>query len=249
MFPAWLRDDGIGNDGSGARRANLSITAQRWLERLELGVEDLFHHVVAVLHDPAYREVNAGALRMAWPRIPLPGWPDGNTEDAADALAQSAARGRKLAHLLDSDTPVPGITRAPLNRASAAIAVPTTIDGRNMTGEDFAMTTGWGHYGRGNAVMPGQGRSVERPYMPGEWEALSDTLSALGETTFDIFLNGRAFWRNIPAAVWAYRLGGYQVLKKWLSYRERDILGRPLKLEEVCHFVDTARSIGALLTI
>ena len=31
---------------------------------------------LAVLHDPDYREANAGALRMEWPRIPLPGWPD-----------------------------------------------------------------------------------------------------------------------------------------------------------------------------
>ena len=58
------------------RRAppNLTPAARRYLERLGLGVEDLFHHVLAVLHDPAYREANAGALRMEWPRIPLPGW-------------------------------------------------------------------------------------------------------------------------------------------------------------------------------
>ena len=41
-------------------------------------------------------------------------------------------------------------------------------------------------------------------------------------------MNGRAFRRNVPAAVWTYKLGGYQMLKKWLSYRERDILGRTL---------------------
>ena len=50
--------------------------AQAYLDRLGLGVEDLFHHALAVLHDPAYREANAGALRMEWPRIPLPGWPE-----------------------------------------------------------------------------------------------------------------------------------------------------------------------------
>ena len=70
-------------------------------------------------------------------------------------------------------------------------------------------------------------------------------LPALGETTFDIYLNGSAFWRNVPAAVWNYRLGGYQVLKKWLSYRERTVLGRALKLDEVQHFSDTARRIAA----
>ncbi len=30
---------------------------------------------------------------------------------------------------------------------------------------------------------------------------------------FDIHLNDRAHWISIPAAVWNYKLGGYQVLK------------------------------------
>ena len=71
--------------------------------------------------------------------------------------------------------------------------------------------------------------------------------SALGATTFDIHLNGKAFWRNIPAAVWNYKLGGYQVLKKWLSYRERDVLGRSLRPEEVQYFTHTARRIMNLI--
>ena len=62
-------------------------------------------------------------------------------------------------------------------------------------------------------------------------------------------LNGRAYWRNMPTAVWRYKLGGYQVLKKWLSYRERNILARPLTLEEMQHFTDTARHITTVLTL
>ena len=245
-FPAWLLDDGLDDGGSG-RRANLSGTARRYLERLGASVEDLFHHVLATLHDPAYRAANAGALRMEWPRIPLPGWPDGGADDAAEALATSAARGRALAQLLDSDTPVPGITTGALRPETAVIAVPTTTDERNMTGEDFGVTAGWGHYGSGDAVMPGQGRMVERAYTPEECAALDNISPALGETTFDIYLNARTFWRNVPAAVWTYKLGGYQILKKWLSYREREILGRALTPEEVQHFTDTARRIGAVL--
>ncbi len=168
-FPAWLRDTGLGTDETDVQRIpNLSPAAQRYLDRLGMGVEDLFYHVLAVLHDPAYREANAGALRMEWPRIPLPGWTvfsapalrrggsrtaptvavNGNApsadqsvipaqagiqsptetadssvipvksrpvpgrgihppSDTAQALAASAARGRQLAHLLDSDTPCP----------------------------------------------------------------------------------------------------------------------------------------------
>lgn len=69
---AWLTCSSIGSEGS-IRRHNLSATAQSYLNRLGLKVEDLFYHVLATLHDPAYRGDNAGALRMEWPRIPLPG--------------------------------------------------------------------------------------------------------------------------------------------------------------------------------
>ena len=53
----------------------------------------------------------------------------------------------------------------------------------------------------------------------------------------------------MPAAVWRYKFGGYQVLKKWLSYREQGILTRPLMLAEVQHFTDTARRIAAILML
>ena len=298
MFPAYLRDTGLGTDMTGAqRRPNLSPAAQHYLDSLGADVEDLFHHVIAVLHDPAYLEANAGALRMEWPRIPLPGWPDGDEDGAADKLAASAARGRGLAALLDPDTPVPGVTEplpgAPAGSALrpeiAAVAVPSTTGGGNMTGEDFALTVGWGHFGQGEAVMPGRGRVVERPYTASERAALgraaptlggnaSDpnnragtgsppttpappvstsqidaatgkTAAVLGDTTFDIYLNDRAYWQNVPAAVWSYKLGGYQVLKKWLSYRESAVLKRPLKPEEVQHFTNTARRITAMLAL
>ena len=248
FFPAWLRDEGLGLGTDGAqRRPNLSPAAQRYLNRLGLGVDDLFHHALAVLHDPAYREANSGALRMEWPRIPLPGWPDGDSPGAAAELSASAARGRELARLLDPETPVPGVTVGELRPELAAIAVPTTADGRNMTGDDFAVTAGWGHFGTGDAVMPGQGRTVERPYNADELAALGDAAATLGGSTFDVYLNSSAYWQNIPNAVWNYKLGGYQVLKKWLSYRESRVLDRPLMPEEVQHFTDTARRIGAIL--
>ena len=247
-FPAWVRDEGLGLGTDGAqRRPNLSPAAQSYLDRLGLGVDDLFHHALAVLHDPAYREANAGALRMEWPRIPLPGWPDGDSPGAAAELSASAARGRELAHLLDPETPVPGVTVGELRPELAAIAVPSTADGRNMTGDDFAVTAGWGHFGTGAAVMPGQGRAVERLCNADELAALGDAATTLGDSTFDVYLNSSAYWQNIPNAVWNYKLGGYQVLKKWLSYRESGVLDRPLMPEEVQHFTDTARRIGAIL--
>ena len=248
--PALLSADGLESveDWSG-RRLNLSGAARSYLERTNADVMDLVYHVIAVLHDPTYNRHNADALRAEGPRIPLPDWPDGEAEGAAQAVAESAARGRELAALLDPDTPVRGVTEAPLRSEIAAIAVPATVGGRNMEGEDFAVTVGWGHYGQGDAVMPGQGRAVERALSADGRAAMGDALPALGDKTSDIYLNGEVFWRNVPAAVWEYQLGGYQVLKKWLSYRERDVLGRPLKPEEVQNFSDIARRIASILLL
>ena len=250
FMPLWLLDDGLGiDDGGTQRRPNLSLSAQHYLDSMGAAVEDLFHHVIATLHDPAYRTANAGALRMAWPRIPLPGWPDGVADGAADALAASAARGRELAALLDSDTPVACVTTGPLRPDLAAVAVPTTTHGGNMAGDDFAVSAGWGHFGTGEAVMPGQGRVAERDYTTDERVTLGNAISILGDTTVDVYLNERTYWRNVPAAVWNYQLGGYQVLKKWLSYREGKVLGRVLQPEEVQYFTDTARRIGAVVQL
>ena len=250
MFPAWLRDEGLGLDGDPEqRRPNLSPAAQGYLDRLGLGVEDLFHHTLSVLHDPAYREANAGALRMEWPRIPLPGWPAGDVAGAANELVTSAARGKELARLLDTEMPVPGVTTGDIRPELAAIAVPSTYDGHNMMGDDFAITADWGHFGTGDAVMPGRGRTGERPYTDAERTALGDLADVLGDTAFDVHLNDNSRWSNVPAAVWDYKLGGYQVLKKWLSYRESKVLGRPLTPEEVLHFTGTARRITAILLL
>ena len=247
MFPAWLRDDGLGSNLEKFRRPNLSVTAGHYLDRIGASVEDLLYHVLAVLHDPVYRRANAGALRMEWPRIPLPGWPNGDGNGVAESLVQSAARGRGLAALLDSDTPVLGITEGPLRPKIAIIAVPSTTDGRNMTGEDFAVTAGWGYRGARNVVMPGQGYVVERDFTPEELATMSDALPTLGDNTFDVYLNARTFWRNVPAAVWTYRLGGYQVLKKWLSYREQTVFGEALCPMEIEHFCNIARRISTML--
>ena len=250
-IPLNLRDEGLGVEGNGTqRRPNLSGAAQNYLERIGADVEDLFHHVLAVLHDPAYREANAGALRMEWPRIPIPGWPDGPPpRGAADELAESADRGRELAALLDSDTPVPGVTSGTLRPEIAVIAVPSTTDGSNMNADDFDLKAGWGHFGSGQAVMPGQGRVVARSYTSEERAALGDAVQTLGDTTFDIYLNDRAYWRNVPTNVWSYKLGGYQALKKWLSYRESKVLGRSLRPEEVQHFTEVGRRVGAVLGV
>ena len=249
MCPAWLREDGRAKANTRQAKYAGEKTVQHYPDRVDASVEDLFHHVLAIMHGPRYREANTGAPRMEWPRIPLPGWLSGRAHGAAEELARSAERGRKLAVLLGPDTPVSGVTETSFNPNIGAIAAPATVSGRNMTGEVFAVTAGWGHFGQGDGVMPGHGRSVQRDFSSDELAEMGATIPALGVRTFDSYLNGEACWCNVPAAIWNYRLGGYQVLKKWLSYRERAVLGRALLDDEIQHFMDTARRIAAILLV
>jgi hypothetical protein len=66
--------------------------------------------------------------------------------------------------------------------------------------------------------------------------SIDDALTLLGSRCVDIYLNNAAFWAAVPTNVWEYTLGGYQVLKKWLSYREAPLLGRPLHEAEARYF-------------
>jgi hypothetical protein len=58
-----------------------------------------------------------------------------------------------------------------------------------------------------------------------------------------------AYWSNIPACVWEYTIGGYQVIKKWLSYREHKLLGRPLTTDEAREAMNIARRIASILLL
>ncbi len=81
---------------------------------------------------------------------------------------------------------------------------------------------------------------VERAISPGD-------SSLIDEYTVDISLNDSVHWENVPERVWDYTLGGYQVLRKWLSYRETQALGRTLKADEAWTFTKIARRIAAIL--
>lgn len=106
-------------------------------------------------------------------------------------------------------------------------------------------------------TMPGKGKVITRDYAPEELTAiregagalgltLEEAIEHLGETTCDIYLNESAYWQNIPARVWGYYIGGYQVIKKWLSYREHDLLGRPLSRDEAREVTYMARRLAAI---
>jgi hypothetical protein len=224
---------------------NLSNRASTTLINIGANRADLFHHALSVLHTPAYRTENAGALLGDWPRIPLPA--------TAELLAHSATLGRRLAELLDPESDLQLVGEWSF---LARLVLPQPSD----LAENLKLTAGWGSRGQGSTVMPGRGKSEARPWSEIERErlttlaaaqslSLDQALSLLGESCFDIYLNGATLWTAVPANVWSYTLGGYQVLKKWLSYRELPLLGRALRSDESDYFAQVVRRITAILLL
>tara|TARA_B100000965_G_scaffold221456_1_gene185265 strand:+ start:908 stop:4282 length:3375 start_codon:yes stop_codon:yes gene_type:complete len=251
-FPAYIREThSNGENVPIEKRPNLLKSVEDKLTGLGLGVDDLFHHIVSILHSPKYREENAGALRMDWPRVPF--------VENAEVLKVSAVLGHQLAALMDPEKPVSGVTTS-VRAELKTLGVPSKVAGGDLMANDFALAAGWGSTQKGGVVMPGRGKSISRDYTPEEIAAFgagsgplsmtpSQITELLGSDTLDIYLNADAYWRNVPAKVWTYKLGGYQVIKKWLSYREKDILGRSLKLEEVQEVTNMIRRIAAILLL
>lgn len=240
MFPLFLLPiaEGDSNDAHpelfatikpSGPQPNLTEFARQYLQELQCGVEDLFFHVVAVLHAPAYREENAGALRQDWPRIPLP--------KASSTLQAGAALGRQMAALLDPETPVAGITDlrvSPDFKGLAELAVSRKSGDKRQAEPDLQIEALWGYAGQGGVVMPGPGKV---------------TAGTRGAGYVDVHLNGSTRWKDVPESVWHYTLGGYQVLKKWLSYREHALLRRPLTSDESQSFTHHVRRIAAILAL
>lgn len=214
--------------------ANLSPTARAYLASLGLPDPDIdqataeliWYHALAIGYAPAYLAENADGIRQDWPRIPLPG--------AKDALFASAALGRQVAALLDSEAPVPGVTAGNIRDELKGIAVFQRLDGKpaNPEAGDLDLTAGWGHGGKDGVTMPGKGKLIRRD-----------------DGACDIYLNDNTYWQNVPEAVWHYTIGGYQVIKKWLSYREKPLLGRGLTSDEVRYVTETARRLATLIAL
>jgi len=240
--------------------ANLSQSARSYLSSFGITNPDIdahtagliWMHTLAIGYSPAYLSENADGIRKDWPRIPLPG--------AKPLLEASAELGEKIAALLDTEKPVSGVTAQPIRPEIQNIAVITREGGGQLQPKELTITVGWGHAGQNGVVMPGKGKAVERDYTVEEKQSiisgaeklgitLEKALDLLGERTFDIYLNEIAYWKNIPVKVWDYTIGGYQVIKKWLSYREASLLVRPLTPDEAREVMNIARRITAIILL
>lgn len=239
-------------------QANLSPRAREWLTSIGWVDPDAsmaaasapWLHTLAIGCSFAWLSEHGPAIRSDWPRVPLP-------TDVA-ALQSSAALGARIADLLDPDRQVAGITGGQLVAPYGAIGVISRDGGGALKANELDITVGWGHGGGGKPVMPGQGRVTERDaYTPLELDEIAKAAAALGEESealierlgppVDVWLNGTAYWRAVPKNVWEFIIGGYLVFKKWLSYREHEVLGRPITTAEAREATAIIRRLTAII--
>jgi hypothetical protein len=195
----------------------------------------IWMHALAIGFSPVYLKENADGIRQDWPRVPLPA--------TKAALLASAELGRQIAALLDTEASVPSVTAGKVRPELKTVAEPHC-----SSAPDFRALAGWGHAGKEGVTMPGKGKLLTRAYRPEEQPA-KPHLGLLGKATHDIYLNDTAYWRNVPEKVWDFTIGGYQVMKKWLSYREHALLGRALRTDEIRELTHTARRLAALILL
>jgi hypothetical protein len=242
--------------------ANLSEKTRKYLTKLGIKNPDtddeesalIWMHALAIGYSPQYLTDNADGIRQDWPRIPLP--------KSEATLRYSATLGTTISKLLDTENDVKGITAGTITPEMKLIGEPTPVEGKHLrpTQGDLDLNANWGHADKNGVIMPGTGKIVQRDYTKEELKAfelgekacgitLKEMLKHLGGSTCDIYLNGAAYWKNVPENVWEYTIGGYQVIKKWLSYREKELLGRALTTEEVKEVMNTARRIAGILLL
>ncbi|HEX2349151.1 MAG TPA: type ISP restriction/modification enzyme, partial [Ktedonobacterales bacterium] len=136
------------------------------------------------------------------------------------ALEASAALGQRVADLLRPDI---AFTASP---ELARLGQPARIDGEQLRGDDLRVTVRYG--GVGHYEPPGD---------------------AAGAHGGRIWWNDACYWDNVPPEVWAFTIGGYPIIKKWLDYRHVEKLGRPLRTEEALYVQEMIQRIAALLAL
>ncbi len=236
---------------AGTVAANLSAPARAWLKHLGLPDPDKdtkaavapWHHALAITYASQYLSDNADGIAIDWPRIPLP--------DARSLLDNSVALGGQVAALLDTVADVPSVT-------NGTVAEHLRVLGR-ISSTDLNVRAGWGSCDSKGRINPGRGRTALRDWTVAEKEAMRTGFAVvgIGETrgfallghAVDVYLNDTTFWRGVPEAAWNYVIGGYLVIKKWLSYREEAIIGRPLTKDEAREVTAMVRRLTALILL
>ncbi|SHK82596.1 N-6 DNA Methylase [Bradyrhizobium lablabi] len=229
------------------QKANLSSSARKYLRAIGCCEPDsdpasaklVWYHALAIFFSPQYLKEHRDGVLTDWPRVPLP--------SDLSTLQSSAALGQRIGALLDPDLQVAGVTSGTIDSRLVGLGALSRVDGKALKPVDLSLSAGWGHRTTKGIIMPGAGRTRKGSYDPQQSSTLSKTdVEALG-APIDIMLNDVATWLAVPSSVWEYRIGGYQVVKKWLSYREESVLGRPLTKDEAREVTAIVRRLASII--
>jgi len=186
----------------------------------------LFRVVLALLHSPDFQADHRDALRYDWAHISIP-------KDRA-LFEEFVSLGDQIALLLDPAMDADGIVERILGASRVR-----SLGVLRSTAVDPDLRVSIAYFGAA------KGRWTERAYRPEEEPHL-----AWGATTGDPFINETTCFANVPEHVVRHELGGYEVLKKWLGYRQAKARGgEPLSLSEVSHVRSMIQRLAALLAL
>ena len=139
-------------------------------------------------------------------------------------LKHSANLGRQVASLHQPDVEVEGVTKFPFRSELKNLAVPSKVGSMAL---DLTVTVRFGAKGK---WIESETKGKQAP-------------------TGDLYWNDTCFWKNVPKAVYEFTIGGYPVVKKWLSYRHIDKLKRPLTEKEIEYVREMVRRIATLIAL
>jgi hypothetical protein len=156
-------------------------------------------------------------------------------------LGPAADTGHHTADATNQDLTNPQLT---------SIAVLSKVGGKSAGPPDLTLSASWGYRTKTGAIMPGAGTiSKRQAYSSEELLSIGEGASKLLGVPIDVMLNKETNWRCVPTNVWNYRIGGYQVIKKWLSYRDESVTGRALTKDEAREVTSIVRRIAAIILL
>lgn len=221
-------------------------------------------HALAMTYSAAYLAENGTGIDVGYPRIPFP-WPNEESgispKDAGNLLLESMKIGGSVSKLLDTEARVEGVTTGDGSVREEFVGmgelIPVNKEAMPSNNPDNIALRGWGRQNKRDAILPESGPILQRRYSQSERASIErGTLErglhvgaaygVLGDTTYDVYLNEDWCWQNVPATVWNYVIGGYPVLRKWLSYRDTSVTGRALNRNELDYFTQMVRRLAAL---
>ena len=245
FFPVY---DHVPSKGAlqGSKTANLSKPCRLYLKNFGLPNPDSdesvallpWLHALAIFYSPKYIAENGDMLKNDFLRLPMP--------EQLDLLQSSAKRGQDVAAALDLKQPLPSeLVADEIN----SFGVPRD--------SELGVTAGWGS--PGDKVLPGKGRIEKREWTAEESSKLQKIFTSMQidvkrgfeliGNPMDVYLNKDNCWQGIPKAVWECRIGSHQVIKKWLSYREKKVLGRDISVSEAEHVTEMVKRLTVIILL